>query len=95
MDLSYGPLIEDIQRSQRENLQQPIDHQQIGESLQFVLPPKTSLYLGFSSGGQQLFSLLEVTSENLQVVMQQDDYRQYFELHDKFFGAIVQVYNVR
>ena len=94
-DLSYGPLIEDIQDSERENLQQPVDHKQVGESLQFILPPESSVYLGFSPGGHKLFSHLAVSSENLQMVMDQDDYREYFEVHDKFFGAIVQIYNVK
>ena len=95
IDLSYGPLIEDIRDSERENLQQLMDYEQVGESLQFILPPKSSAYLGFSTGGHELFSQLEVSSENLQVVMDQDDYREYFVVHDKFFGAIVQIFNVR
>jgi hypothetical protein len=94
-DLSYGPLIENIRLSERENLQQPMDYEQIGESMQFILPPNTSIFLGFSTGGKKLFSQLEISSENRQVVMDRDDYREYFEIYDKFFGAIVQIYNVK
>ncbi|MBT4511818.1 MAG: hypothetical protein HOC20_06380 [Chloroflexi bacterium] len=94
-DLSYGPLIEDIRVSERSALQQPVDYDQVGESLHFSLPSKSSLYLGFSSGGNELFSQLEISSESLQVVMDRDDYREYFEVYDRLVGAVVQVYNVR
>lgn len=94
-DLSYGPLIKDIRTSERAALTQPIDHHQVEDSLQFVLPPQSSVYLGFSTGGNQLFSQLEVSSESLQVAMDQYTYRDYFEVYDRLVGAVVQVYNVK
>lgn len=94
-DLTYGPLIAEIRTSERERLGQPLEHQRIGERLLFTIPPYSSVYLGFSFGGNTLISSLEIHSERQQVVMDEDDYRDYFEVYDRFFGAIVQVYNVK
>ena len=53
------------------------------------------LLLGFSHGGQDLFTALEVNSENQQVSMTDQDYRDYFEVFDRLVGAVVHVYNFR
>ena len=94
VDLLSGPLIEDIRKSARPSLQQPIHFEQAGETVHFEIPPKTTVFLGFSSGGNDLFSHLEVRSESRQFVMDDNDYRDYFTVHDRFVGAVVHVFNV-
>jgi len=95
VDLNSGPLIEDIRNSARGSLPQPVSFDPQGEVVQFTLPAKTTVYLGFSSGGNDLFSQLEVSSENRRTVMSGDDYRNYFAVHDNFVGAVVHVFNVK
>ena len=68
---------------------------QEGETIQFTLPAKTTVFLGFSSGGNVLFSKLEVSSDNLYLIMDRDDYKEYFAVHDRFVGAVVHVLNVK
>ena len=95
VDLSSGPLIKDVRKSARPSLQQSMSFDQEGETIQFTLPAKTTVFLGFSSGGNVLFSKLEVSSDNLRLVMDRDDYREYFAVHDRFVGAVVHVLNVK
>ncbi len=90
-----GPLIEDIQKSARSSLTQPVSFEQEGETLQFIVPAKTTVFLGISGGGNDLFSQLNVNSNNLQLAMDRDDYKQYFAVHDNFVGAVVHVLNVK
>ena len=94
VDLSSGPLIEDIQKSVRSSLQQPVSFEQEGETIQFTLPAKTTVYLGFSGGGEDLFSQLEIRSGDLRLVIDRDDSEERFTVHDNFVGAIVHVLNV-
>lgn len=94
VDLLSGPLIKDIQKSARSSLQQSVSFDQQGETVQFEIPAKTTVYLGFSSGGNDLFSQLEVESNNRHVVMDSSDYKEYFVVHDNFVGAIAHVFNV-
>ncbi len=95
VDLLSGPLIEDIQKSERASLQQSVSFGQQGETVQFEIPAKTTVYLGFSSGGNDLFSQLEVESNDRHLTMDSDDYHEYFVIHDNFVGAIVHVLNVK
>ncbi len=95
VDLSSGSLIEDIQNSARSSLQQPVSFDQDGKTVQFEIPAKTTVFLGFSSGGNDLFSQLEVKSNNQHLVMDSNSYKEYFTVHDSFVGAIVHVFNVK
>ena len=95
VDLSSGPLIEDIQKSVRSSLSQPVSFDQEGDSMLFTLPAKTTVFLGISSGGNDLFSQLEVRSNGQQLAMDRDDYHEYFAVHDNLVGAVVHVLNVR
>ena len=95
VDLLWGPLIEDIRRSARSSLQQSVSFTQQGETLQFTVEAKTTVFLGTSGGGGDLFSQLEITSRDLHLVMDGDDYTEHFTVRDNFVGAVVQVLNVR
>ena len=97
VNLLSGPLIEDIQKSARSSLQQSVSFSQQGETLQFTVEAKTTVFLGTSVGGSDLFSQLEITSSDLHLAMnrEEDDYREYFTVRDNFVGAVVQVLNVR
>ncbi len=53
--LSSGPLIDEIGQSVRSALKQSLDHDQMDDSIQFAIPPKTTVFLGSSSGGNVLF----------------------------------------
>ncbi|MCB0192472.1 MAG: hypothetical protein KDJ65_11065 [Anaerolineae bacterium] len=93
--LSSGPLIEEIEQSARTSLEQPVHFDQDGETIQFTIPAKTSVFLGYSSGGNDLFSQLDVSNDTIQLVMDSNDYREHFAVHDHFFGAIVHILNVK
>jgi hypothetical protein len=93
--LSSGPLIEDVRKSARSSLQQSVSFHQDGEAIQFTLPAKTTVFLGSSSGGNTLFSQLEVRSKDWHLAMDRDDYKEHFSVHDRFVGAIVHVFNVK
>jgi hypothetical protein len=95
VELSSGPLIEDIQKSTRSSLRQSVSFDQQGETVQFKIPAKTTVFLGISSGGNDLFSQLDVSSNNLHLVMDRNDYKAYFAVHDNFVGAIVHVLNIK
>ena len=95
VDLSSGPLIEDIRKSARSSLQQSLSVDQQGETLLFTVEAKTTVFLGTSSGGRGLFSQLEITSRDLHLVMDGDDYTEHFSVQDNIVGAVVQVLNVR
>jgi hypothetical protein len=92
--LASGPLIEEIQKSVRSSLQQPVSFDQEGEAIQFTLPAKTTVYLGFSGGGEDLFSQLEIRSGDRRLVMDGDDSAEHFTVHDNLVGAIVHVLDV-
>jgi len=95
VELSSGPLIEDIHTSARSVLEQPVDFDQVGEEIHFTIPAKTSIFLGFSSGGNVPFSQLDVSADSMQLVMNRNDYKEHFAVHDKFVGAVVHVLNVK
>ncbi len=95
VDLLSGSLIEDIQKSARSSLQQSVSFDQDGETVQFEILAQTTVFLGFSSGGNDLFSQLEVRSNSQHLVMDSNDYKEYFMVHDNFVGAIVHVFNVK
>jgi len=95
VELQSGPLIADIQRGSRSALPQAMDFTRDGESIQFTLPARTSIFLGFSFGGHDLFSHLEISSNDRHIVMDDRDYHEYFSVHDYFVGAVVHVFNVR
>ncbi|MCP4165216.1 MAG: hypothetical protein GY759_04895 [Chloroflexi bacterium] len=95
VDLTSGPLIDEIGQSVRSSLKQSLDHDQVDESIQFAIPPKTTVFLGSSSGGNVLFSQLQVKSEHVDLSMDAADYRTYFSVHDNLVGAIAQVLDVR
>lgn len=94
VDLSSGLLIEDIQSSARSSLPQAMSYEREGDTLQFAIPPKTTVFLGISSGGNDLFQELEVSSSNRQLIMDDSNYDEYFTVHDNFIGAVVHVLNV-
>ena len=95
VELSSGPLIEDIHTSARSALEQPVDFDQVGDRVHFTIPAKTSVFLGFSSGGNVPFSQLDVNADNMQLVIDRNDYKEYFAVHDNFVGAVVHVLNVK
>lgn len=95
VDLSSGPLIADIRESARSSLQQPVSFDQMGETVQFTLPAKTTVFLGISSGGNVLFSELEISSNEWRSVIDRNNYKEYFAVHDNFVGAVVHVLNVK
>jgi hypothetical protein len=92
--LASGPLIEEIQKSVRASLQQPVSFEQEGETIQFTLPAKTTVFLGFSGGGEDLFSQLEIRSGDQDLAMDGDGYKEHFTVHDNLVGAIVHVLDV-
>ena len=95
VDLASGPLIADVRKGVRSSLQRSVDHDLEGETLLFKLPTRTTILLGFSHGGNDLFSYLEVRSNEQRLVMDRDNYREYFAVHDYFVGAVVHVLNVK
>ena len=95
VDLASGPLIEDIRKSARSLLQQSVDYDLEGETLLFVLPIQTTIFLGFSTGGMVLFSHPEVRSDERHLIMDGDDYREYFAVQDNLVGAVVHVLDVK
>lgn len=95
VELSSGPLIEDIHTSARSALEQPVDFDPVGENIHFTIPAKTSIFLGFSSGGNVPFSQLDVSADNVRLVMDRNDYKEYFTVHDYFVGAVVHVLNIK
>jgi hypothetical protein len=92
---SSGPLIQEIRKSARASLSKPVSFDQEGDTNQFTLPAKTTVYLGFSSGGMELFRGLEVISGDRHLVMDGDDYKEHFTVRDNFVGAVVHVLDVR
>ena len=57
-----------------------------------MLPARTTVFLGFSTGGRELFTQLEVPSEGRRLVVDRDNTRERFAVHDRFAGAsVVQV----
>ena len=95
VDLLSGPLIPDIRTSERSSLAQPVGYEQAGDTVRFIIPAKSSVYLGFSSGGNDLFSELELTSNNAQLMMDNQNYHEHFAVHDRLIGAVVHVLNVK
>ena len=95
VELQSGPLIEEIERSARSSLPQPVNFTQTGEVIQFTMPAHTSVFLGISTGGTDLFSRLEVSSTDRQIVMDDSNYHDHFSVHDHFVGAVVHVFNVK
>jgi hypothetical protein len=94
VDLSSGPLIGDIQKSARSSLSQPLSFSEEGDTVLFILPAKTTVFLGISTGGNDLFSQLELSSNGQHLVMDRDNYHEYFTVHDNLVGAVVHVLNV-
>ncbi len=92
--LSSGPLIDDIRRSAHADLPQAVPFDQQEDVIQFEIPAKTSVFLGISGGGHDLFSHLEVQSSHGHTVMNSTDYGNYFAVHDYLIGAVVHVFNV-
>jgi hypothetical protein len=76
-------------------LLQPVSFDREGDTILFTLPAKTTVFLGISSGGSNLFSQLEVSSNDQHLVMDRDDYREYFTVHDNLIGAVVHVLTIR
>jgi hypothetical protein len=95
VDLASGPLIEDIQRSARSSLSQAVEFDQDEDSIQFLLPARTTVFLGISSGGNELFTQLEAGSDGWQLVVDENHVGEYFSVHDNFIGAVVHVLNVK
>ena len=95
VDLSSGPLVENIQKRTRSSLQQSVSFEEQGGTLAFTVGAKTTVFLGTSSGGRGLFSELEITSRDQHLAMDGEDYREYFTVQDHLVGAVVQVLNVR
>lgn len=95
VDLAAGPLVPEISGSVRGSLPEPVSFEQHGESIQFTLPAQTTIYLGFSSGGTDLFHELEVSSEERRLVVNEANRREHFIVHDNFVGAVVHVLDVR
>ncbi len=94
-DISSGPLINDLESSVRGELDRPLAYELAGDTIQLTLPPKTTIYLGSSSGGNDLFSELIVSYGERQITMTENDYHDYFDLHDNFVGPIAHVYDIK
>lgn len=90
VELLSGPLITDVRKSVRESLTMPVAFTEDGDSVQFVIPAETTLFIGFSSGGNELFTQLELQTNGQSTVITDDD----FAVHDRLVGAIVHVLNV-
>lgn len=95
VDILAGSLIEDVTSSARSSLEQPVGFVQDDEVIQFVVSAKTTVFLGFSSGGNDLFSQIDLSSDAFQMTIARDNYKEYFTTHDNFVGAIVHVLNIK
>lgn len=101
VDLRAGEVMESIERSVRTSLGETLRFEQNGDEINFILPARTTVFLGFSSGGNQPFETLSVNrgddSVQTDAAVQIDaaNYRQHFSITDKMVGAIVHVLDVR
>jgi hypothetical protein len=94
VDLTAGPLQTDIRRSARSQLTEPVAATQQGDTLSFTVPPNTSLLLGISSGGNVMFSRLEISGSAPPLDIEAEGSRDYFTVHDYLIGPVVHVLNV-
>lgn len=95
VDLAAGPLIPKISGSVRASLPELVDFEERGEAIEFTLPAQTTMYLGFSSGGTELFHELEVSSPGRRFFVNDSNYREYFSVRDNLIGAVVHVLDIR
>jgi len=95
VDLKAGPLIAEISGSVRASLEEPVAFEERGEAIEFTLPAQTTVYLGFSSGGTELFRQLEVSSPGRRFFVNASNYREYFSVRDNLVGAVVHVLDIR
>ncbi len=66
-----------------------------GDGINFVLPARTTVFLGFSSGGNQPFKALSVERGDEKLEITPANYRQHFSITDKMVGAVVHVLDLR
>lgn len=95
VDLRAGEVMETIERSIRTSLGETLRFEQTGDEISFVVPARTTVFLGFSSGGNQPFETLSVNRGDDAVQISAANYRQHFSITDKMVGAIVHVLDVR
>ena len=95
VDLRAGEVMETIERSVRTSLGETLHFEQTGDEISFVVPARTSVFLGFSSGGNQPFETLSVNRGDDTVQISATNYCQHFSTTDKVVGAIVHVLDLR
>ena len=95
VDLASAPLIADIRSSVRSSLQSPVSSTREGDILTFTIPARTTAFLGFSHGGFELFSQLEITTGDGPLVIKESDVGNHFTVTDWLIGPVVHVLNWR
>jgi hypothetical protein len=95
VDISSGPLIETLEITARDSLTQTLDYEIVADTIQLTIPPDTTVYLGSSFGGNDLFTHLELHLADEQILMDADNYSEHFALHDNFIGPLVHIFDIR
>lgn len=93
--LRSAEVLETIERSVRISLDETLRFEQSGDEINFVLPARTTVFLGFSSGGNQPFKALLVERGDESLEITPANYRQHFSITDKMVGAVVHVLDLR
>ena len=96
VDVATGPLIEEMGTRPRGLLPDTVDYELVdGEEVVFSLGPRRTAFLGFSMGGNELFSDLELALGERRLSLQGSEQEEAFRVIDRFIGAVVHVLDVR
>ena len=95
LKMTSGPLIENMGSRPSGLVPDAVDHEIVDGQVQFRLGPRQTVFLGISTGGNELFSSLELTLGDRRLALDEADQWEDFRVIDNFIGAVVHVLDVR